>query len=320
VRRFVAARLVQSLIVVFLVTTISFVLIRLAPGDPFSYEAPNVSPAVRAQLRQQYGFDRPIHEQYARYLGAVARGDLGYSISRRQPVTLALAQTLPRTLLLMVLSIALSFTIGVTIGAAQAVWRGSRFDHASSGGLLFFYSLPDFWLALAMLLAFSYWLPVLPSGGMIDVVMHDYMTVWQRIGDRVRHLILPVTTLVLLTSAAVARYQRSAMLEVLPQEFVRTARAKGLPERQVIMRHALRNALLPVITLLGLVLPSFVGGALFIEKVFSWPGMGYLTLNAISTRDYDVVTAGVIVGGVMVALGNLVSDLLYAVADPRLRS
>lgn len=318
-RRLLAARLVQSLIVVFLVTTISFFLIRLAPGDPFSYEGPSVSPAVRAELRRQYGFDRPLLEQYVRYLGTVARGNLGYSVVRRQPVSQALAEALPRTLLLMGVALVLSFAAGIAIGAAQAVWRGSRFDRAASGVLLFFYSLPDFWLALLILLAFAYWVPLFPAGGVKDVLMYDYLGFWGRLGDRLRHLVLPATTLVLLTAAAIARYQRSAMLEVLPLDFVRTARAKGVPERAVVARHALRNALLPIVTLIGLVLPGFVGGALFVEKIFSWPGMGYLTLGAISTRDYDLVTAGVIVGGAMVAIGNLLSDVLYAVVDPRLR-
>jgi peptide/nickel transport system permease protein len=319
VRRGLAARALQSLIVVFLVTTISFALVRLAPGDPFSYESPAVSAQMRAQLRHQFGYDRPLVVQYGRYLANVARGELGYSFSRRQPVATAIAHALPRTLLLMSVALVLSFALGIALGALQAVWRGTRFDRWTSAVLLFFYSVPDFWLALVILLAFAYWLPLLPAGGMIDVVMHDYMGPWQAFMDRVRHLLLPAVTLVLLTAAGIARYQRAAMLEVLPLDYVRTARAKGLGERRVISRHALRNALIPVVTLLGLALPSLVGGAVFVEKIFSWPGMGLLTVNAIGTRDYDLVTAGVIVGGVMVAAGNLLADLLHAAIDPRLR-
>lgn len=318
-KRYLAARVVQSLIVLVLVTTISFLIIRTAPGDPFSYDVPNVSPAVKQQLRHQYGYDRPLLEQYVRYVSNVARGNFGYSVSRHEFVTEAIAATLPNTLLLMSVALALSFAIGIGLGAAQAAWRDSWFDRTVSGVLLFFYSLPDFWLALAVLLALTYWLPIFPSGGTIDVVMHDYLPFWKRVGDRLVHLVLPAGTLVLLIAAAIARYQRAAMIEVLPLDFVRTARAKGLPERQVLARHALRNALLPVITLLGLVLPSVVGGTVFVEKIFSWPGMGLLTVNAIDKRDYDLVLAGVIVGGVMVAVGNLVSDALYAVVDPRLR-
>ena len=318
-RRFLAARLLQSAIVVAVVTTIVFFLVHLAPGDPFSYESARMTPAIRAALRHQYGYDRPLLEQYARYVGSVATGHFGYSQLRQEPAAQAIAAALPRTLLLVGLSLVCSFAVGIALGVAQAARRGSWFDRLTSGALLVFYSVPDFWLALMLLLALAYWAPIFPAGGMIDVVMHDYLGFWGALWDRVVHLVLPVLTLTLLTSAAVARYQRAAMLEVLPHEFVRVARAKGLDERRVIWRHVLRNALLPVITLLGLWLPAIVGGSVFIEKVFAWPGMGLLTVDAIAARDYDVVTAAVIVGGAMVAAGSLVADLLYAIADPRLR-
>lgn len=318
-RRFLAARLLQSAIVVAVVTTIVFFLVHLAPGDPFSYESARMTPAVRAALRHRFGYDRPLAEQYVRYVSSVATGHLGWSQSRQEPVARAIADALPRTLLLVGLSIVCSFVVGVALGVAQAARRGSWFDRLTSGALLVFYSVPDFWLALMLLLALAYWVPIFPAGGMIDVVMHDYLGFWGALWDRVVHLVLPVLALTLLTSAAVARYQRAAMLEVLPHEFVRVARAKGLDERGVVWRHALRNALLPVITLLGLWLPAIVGGSVFIEKIFAWPGMGLLTVDAIAARDYDVVTASVIVGGAMVAIGSLLADLLYAVADPRLR-
>jgi peptide/nickel transport system permease protein len=188
-----------------------------------------------------------------------------------------------------------------------------------SGVSLFFDSVPEFWLALMALLLFAYWLPIFPAGGMVDATMHEYLGFWGRLWDRLRHLALPAITLALLATAAIARYQRAAMLEVTELDFVRTARAKGLPERRVIGRHALRNALLPVITLIGLMLPALLGGAVFIETVFSWPGMGLLAADAIAARDYPLVTATVAVGGAMVVLGSFVADLLYAVADPRVR-
>ena len=321
-RRLVVGRLLQSVVVVFLVTTISFFLIRLAPGDPFSYEgsAWNLSPAVRAQLRAQFGYDRPMPEQYVRYLANVARGHLGYSHYLQRPVGDVIAEALPRTLLLMAVAIALSFALGVTVGALQAVRRGGLLDRALSSVLLLFYSVPDFWLALMVMLAFAYWIPLFPASGVVDPVMHEYMSFGGRMLDRLRHLVLPSLTLTLLAAAGIARYQRAALLDVLPQDFVRTARAKGLGERSVVLRHALRNALLPVITLLGLFLPALLGGAFFVEKVFAWQGMGYVAANAINSRDYDVVTGAVLVGGFMVTLGSLVADILYAVADPRLRS
>ena len=320
-RRFLAARLLQSLVVVLLVTTISFFLIRLAPGDPFSFEGGlSMSPALREQLREQYGYKQPLPIQFALFVGNVARGNLGYSHSLHRGVGTAIAEALPRTLLLMSVALVLSFLVGMGVGVIQAARRGTLLDRSLANVLLLFYSLPDFWLALIILLAFAYWLPIFPAGNMIDQAMHDYMSFGGRLYDRLYHLVLPALTLTLLAAAGIARYQRTALLEVLPQDFVRTARAKGVAERDVVLKHALRNALLPVITLLGLFLPALVGGAFFVEKVFAWPGMGYLAATAIGTRDYDLVTGTVIVGGVMVTLGSLVADLLYAVADPRLRA
>jgi peptide/nickel transport system permease protein len=160
---------------------------------------------------------------------------------------------------------------------------------------------------------------VLPAGNIVDPVMHDYMNGWQAFWDRVRHLVLPVAALTLVTTASIARYQRTAMLEILPSDFIRTARAKGLPERTILWRHGLRTALTPMLTLAGLLLPALLGGALFVEKVFSWPGMGLMAANAISGRDYDLVTATVIVGSVLVIIGNLLADLLQMTLDPRVR-
>ena len=319
-RRYLAGRILQLLIVVFLVTAISFFLIRLAPGDPFSFIGDyTISDAVRDRLRAQFGYDRPLIEQFVLFLGNVARGRLGYSHSMHRDVGSVIASAVPRTLLLMGAALFTSFAIGIAVGALQAVRRGSWLDRSASGLLLLFYSIPDFWLALMALLAFAYWLPIFPAGGMVDQVMHDYLSFGGRVRDVIAHLILPSCTLALLGAAGIARFQRAALLDVLPQDYVRTARAKGLAERRVILKHALRNALLPVITLLGLSLPALVGGTFFVEKVFSWPGMGYIAANAIASRDYDLVTGTVIVGGIMVALGSLLADLLYAAADPRLR-
>jgi peptide/nickel transport system permease protein len=319
VRRLLVARLSQSLVVVFIVTTISFFVIRSAPGDPFSYESQNITPAVRAHWREEFGYDRPLPEQFIRYLASAAHGELGYSFELREPVSAALAQAVPRTLLLAGVSLGLSFLLGLVIGVVQAVHRGGWFDRISSGVLLFFYSLPDFWGALMALLLFAYWWPILPAGNIVDFAMHDYMSGWGAFVDRLRHLVLPALSLTLLTTAGISRYQRAAMLEVLPSDFIRTARAKGLPERDIIWRHALRTSLTPLVTLLGLLLPALLGGALFVEKVFSWPGMGLLVANAISARDYDLVTATVIVGSVMVIIGNVLADLLHVALDPRLR-
>ena len=317
-RRHLVARLGQSLIVVAIVATISFIVIRTAPGDPFSYDSPNISPAIRAQWRAQSGYDRPVLEQFARYVGNLAHGQLGFSTSKRGTVARALADAIPNTLLLVGVALSLSVALGMIAGVLQATRRGGWFDRISSTILLVFYSLPDFWGALMMLLVFAYWWRVLPSGYMVDP-FHEYMHGWQAFADRVRHLILPASTLTLLTMAAIARYQRAAMLEVLPADYIRTARAKGVSDRAIIWRHALRNALTPMVALLGLLFPVLIGGALFVEKIFSWPGMGALAADAVSKRDYDLVTATVVVGSVMVVIGNLLADLLHMAIDPRVR-
>jgi peptide/nickel transport system permease protein len=319
VRRFVAVRLLHAIVVLFLVATIAFFLIHLAPGDPFSLDLPNISPELRAQWRAAFGYDRPLLEQYGLYLRNVATGRLGYSHSMHVNVSTALAAAIPRTLLLMGFALVLSFALGIRLGVYEVLHWRSRRARISNAASLLTYSLPDFWLSLMLLLLFAYWLPVLPAGGLYDQVMHDYMSPWAALWDRVRHLALPVATLTLIITALVARFQRAALFETLPAEYVRTARAKGLDERDVIGRHALRNALLPMITLAGLAFPALLGGAVFVERVFSWPGMGLLVVNAIGTRDYPLVMAAVVIGAAMVTLGSLLADISYGLADPRVR-
>jgi peptide/nickel transport system permease protein len=322
VLRYLAQRLAQAAVIVAIVGAITFALIHLAPGDPFSavMDNPNVSETVRQTLRAQYGLDRPLPEQFARYVNTLAHGQLGWSFSHERPVLEVLGTALPNTLLLMGVALVGSFTLGILVALIQVARRGSIVDHTLSGISLLFFSMPDFWLAILALLTFTYWLPIFPVGGAVDPVMHEYMGLGGRLVDRLRHLVLPALTLTLLASAAVARYQRAALLDVLPADYIRTARLKGLTEREILRRHALRNALLPIISLVGLSFPALLTGAFFVEKIFAWPGMGYAVVNAIGARDYPLVVGGVIIGSIMVTLGSLLSDLLYAWADPRLRS
>jgi peptide/nickel transport system permease protein len=319
VRRFVAVRLLHAIVVLLLVTTVAFFLIHLAPGDPLGGEDSRLSEAMRQQLRAQFGYDRPIAEQYVRYVANVFRGELGFSHSLHAPVSEVLAATLPRTLLLMSIALTLGFALGMWLGVFEVRHWRTRIARATNAASLVVYSFPDFWFALMLLLAFAYWIPILPAGGIVDVVMHDYMSPGRAAWDRIRHLILPVTALSVMIAAMIARYQRAALLDVLPSDFVRTARAKGVDDRAVIAKHALRNALLPMITLVGIALPSLLGGAVFVERVFSWPGMGLTAVNAVAARDYPLVMATVLVGAAMVALGNLIADVAYGVADPRVR-
>ena len=320
--RYIARRLAQAVVIVAIVAAITFALIHIAPGDPFSaiVDNPNVSEKVRMTLRAQYGLDRPLAVQFARYVNALAHGELGWSFSHDRPVREVLANALPNTLLLMSVALVGSFLLGIFLALIQVARRGTMVDKAISGITLFFFSMPDFWLGILALLAFTYWIPIFPVGGAIDPVMHEFLGLGGRIIDRLRHLALPALTLTVLASASVARFQRAALLDVLPSDYIRTARLKGLTERQVLRRHALRNALLPIITLIGLSFPALLTGAFFIEKIFAWPGMGYAVITAIGARDYPLVVGGVIIGSIMVTLGSLLADLLYAWADPRLRA
>ena len=313
-------RLAAALAIVFAVVTLCFVVIHLAPGTPFlpGQDRP-IDPAVVERLRARFGLDQPLPVQYARYLGALARGDLGESFSQRRPVADAIAGALPNTLLLTGSALAIDFLLGVAIGVVQAARARRRIDVALTNVSLFFYSLPTFWLGLLLLLVFGQWLHWFPVGGMTVPVLHDSMPLGLRLLDRLHHLALPALTLGLVGAAGTARYQRAALLEALGEDYARTARAKGLAEPRVLVDHALRNALLPIVTLLGLALPFLLTGAVVVETVFTWPGLGKLAADAIAGRDYPLVIATTLISSVLVVLGSLLADLLATAADPRVR-
>jgi len=321
VRRFLARRLAHGAAVIFIAATISFLLVHLAPGDPFSstLESVSVHPAVKQALRKEFGLDRPVGEQYVRFLGQLARGNLGRSTMRPGPAIDVLVQALPNTLLLMGTALVLSFAGGVALGAWQASRAGTHGDRVVSATSLVLASLPELWVGSILLLLLAVRFPLLPTGGTVEILMHDTMSPLGRILDRARHLVLPALTLALLGIASVARYQRAALLDVLPQDFVRTARAKGVPDRVVLWRHALRNALVPTIVLAGLSLPTLLGGAVFVEQVFSWPGLGRVAAKAFGERDYQVVIGATMFGAVLVVAGGIVADLCHAAVDPRVR-
>jgi peptide/nickel transport system permease protein len=229
-----------------------------------------------------------------------------------------LKDAFPNTLALMTLGLGTGFLLGIGVAIAQVRHLGKRADRFLGGISLALFSVPDFWFALMMLVAFTFWLRIFPSGGSVDV-MHDYLGPAERALDRIKHLILPALTLALLYFPLIARHQRAALVDTLPSDFVVTARAKGVSESRVISRHALRNALLPIVTLLGVAFPALLTGAVFVERVFSWPGMGTLIVSSISSRDYPLLTAAVIFGSVFVVAGSILSDFLYRWLDPRLR-
>lgn len=318
---FLARRLGQGFVVIALVATVVFFLIHAAPGDPFAaaMDNPSITPAIRDTWRHAYGLDRPLAEQYLRYVANVFRGDMGFSFSLQRPVADALGDALPNTMLLMGLGLLGGFLTGVGVAIVQVRNRNRRLDRVLGAMSLTFFSVPDFWLALLILVGFAYWIPIFPIGGAVDPVMHDLLGPGGRGMDRLRHLVLPALTLTLLYFPLIARHQRAALIDTMPAEYVTTARAKGVSERSVIGNHALRNALLPIVTLVGVAFPALLTGAVFVEKVFSWPGMGLMIVNSIQSRDYPLLTAAVILGSAFVVTGSIIADVLYRYLDPRLR-
>jgi len=308
-----------ALAIVFTVLTLTFVAIHLAPGTPFLPRGDRpLDPVVEARLRRQFGLDQPLPLQYARYLEQLAHGNFGESFSQHRPVADALSDAVPNTLVLGAAALAIEFLLGLAIGVYQAARARRPADAALTYVTLFLYSLPIFWLGLVLLLLFGAWLHLFPIGGVVDP-LHDLLPLGARVFDRVRHLALPAFTLGLVGAAGTARFQRGAMLEALAQDFIRTARAKGVAERGVLIGHALRNALLPYVTLLGLALPFLLTGAVLAETVFAWPGMGKLAADAIASRDYPVVTATMLVASIVVVGGCVLAGLLCGAADPRVR-
>ena len=313
-------RLAAGAAILWAVITLTFVAVHAAPGDPFlpGSDRPT-DPAVVAELRRQFGLDRPVVEQYFRYLGQVARGNLGVSFTQRRPVAAALAGAVPQTLLLAGAALAIDFLLGIALGAVMAARAGRASDMALTTVTLLVGAMPVFWVGLVLLLVFAEWLHWLPLGGAYDPALYGALSPAAQVGDRLRHLALPALTLGLVGAGWTARYQRAAVLDALSQDWVRTARAKGAGEGRVLRRHALRPALLPTVTLLGLSFPFLLTGAVLVEAVFSWPGMGRLAADAVAARDYPLVTATAIAASAMVVLGSIVADLLATAVDPRIR-
>lgn len=316
--RVLLVRLAQAALVVTLVVTTCFALIRLAPGDPFftALDQADVPTEAAALQRATFGYDRPLGEQYVRYLAALARGDLGYSHSRARPVRDVLSSLLPNTLLLMGTALLLGMLGGIAIGAWQGWHHESRASRWSDRFLLLIVSVPEFILALLFAMLFALTWRVFPIGGMRSEFGPGGVA---GVLDVLRHLALPAGTLALVVLAIVARHQRAAMRSVRGAEFVRALRASGIPERRILWRHALRNALVPVLTVMGVMLGSLVSGAVLIERVFAWPGMGRAMVDAVLYRDYPLVAGGVLVTSIGVVLATLLADLAVAWADPRLR-
>ena len=331
-RRYALQRGLTAIPVLLGVSVLVFGFIHLIPGDPaVTMLGERATPEKVAEIRARLGLDRPLWEQYVRYVGRVIRGDLGVSIVRGDPVLTDLLRRFPATVELATAAIVVAVGLGIPIGVASAVWRNSVVDSLARLGALIGVSMPIFWLGVMLAWFFGVTLRVLPTGFRLDtgaafVPWTNFVIVdaalqgnWRVLVDALRHLILPTLALATIPLAIVARMTRASMLEVLSREFIRTAEAKGLSQRAVILRHALRHALLPIVTVVGLQIGHLLAGAILTETIFSWPGIGLWVYESLEARDYAIVQGTSLFIAVIVVVVNLTTDLLYAVVDPRIR-
>jgi peptide/nickel transport system permease protein len=311
---FLLSRLLQSVILLLIVSVISFTILHLAPGGPLSQfiAMGGMSAEDVDRVMAQYGLDRPLPVQYLEWIGRLLIGDWGSSYRDQLPVLVKIGTHAGPTFQLMFTATLLAMVIGGSIGILGATRRYSLWDHLATVGAMIALSIPTFWFGLIAIYIFSVNLGWFPAGGLQEIGDGSFL-------DRVRHMVLPCSVLALVSTAVWSRYMRSSMLDVINEDYIRTARSKGVPPMHVLLRHAFRNALLPMITITGMHIPTLLSGALVTETVFSWPGMGRLFLDSIEYRDYPVVMGILIFTACLVLIGNLIADILYMVADPRIR-
>jgi peptide/nickel transport system permease protein len=319
---YLAKRLAMMIPLLIGITLISFVVIHLAPGEPTDLQTdlnPKASAEMRERLRERYGLDQPLPVQYGQWLGRLARLDFGESFAQdHRPVFDKIVERLPVTIMINLLSIVAILVVAVPLGVLSAVRRNSPFDRATTVLVFAGFAMPSFWLALLLMDYLGVRFGLFPIAGLKSIGF-EYLGFGAQIWDVVHHLILPVFVSAFGGLAGFSRYMRANMLEVIRQDYILTARAKGLPESQVIYRHALRNALLPVITILGLSVPGLIGGSVIFETIFAIPGMGKLFYDGVMMRDYPLIMGILVIGAVLTLIGNLLADLGYALADPRIR-
>ncbi|MBM4286942.1 MAG: ABC transporter permease [Deltaproteobacteria bacterium] len=304
------------------ITLISFSVIHLAPGSPTDLQTmmnPKVSLEAQKRLRELYGLDKPLHVQYLNWLTRVVRLDLGRSFAPDgRPVWDKIKERLPVTISINLLAMLLILAVAIPIGVIAATHPHSWFDRGTTLFVFLGFAMPGFWLALLVMMFFGVYLDWLPLSGLTSLFF-ERLSFWEKVQDLARHLVLPVLVSAFGGLAGMSRYMRGNMLEVIRQDYVTTARAKGLPERTVIFKHAMRNALLPVVTILGLSVPGLIGGSVIFESIFAIPGMGQLFYSAVMSRDYPLVMGALVIGAVLTLIGNLLADISYALVDPRLR-
>lgn len=317
--RFLLKRLLYAIPLFFVAVTVIFVLVRLAPGDPVDYMLGETGGTAEfiERMRHDLGLDQPLYVQYLTYIRDVATGDFGYSYASRAPVLELILDRFPATVLLMVTQYVLAIILGIGLGVLSARRPNAFFDNTVTVLSLASFAIPAFWLGQMMILVFGYHLDLFPIQGMYNLRAgyRGYAVIF----DVAYHMVLPVITLSLLSLALIIRLTRGNMLQVIGQEYVKVARAKGLSERVVLIKHALPNALLPVVTIMGMEFPNLIAGAVLTETVFGWPGLGRLTFDAVAARDYPLLMGMFIFISALVIIGNLVTDIVYAILDPRIR-
>jgi len=313
-------KIIYSLLLLIAVIILNFLLIHLAPGDPVDTlvgEMGGATPELVAKIRAEYGLDKNFFEQLTSYIGKVARGNLGNSYTFNQPVTRIIFHRLPATVLLVVSALLIALFFGTLLGIMAAQKPDSLFSHFVTVFSLTSFSAPVFWTGIMLLILFSYYIPIFPSFGMNTVGLEGPLIV--RMFDTLKHLFLPAITLSSIYLAAYSRIARASMMDVLGSDYIRTARAKGLSKQVVVYKHALKNALLPVVTLVGLQLSQIVAGAVVVETVFSWPGIGSIAFKSILRRDYTLLLGILFFSTVIVVIANLITDLTYRILDPRIK-
>ena len=304
------------------ITVICFFVMHLAPGSPTDLQTemnPKASAEMKERLRTMYELDKPIYVQYASWLTKISQGDLGTSFSTdHRPVADKIMERLPVTILINLLSLFIIIAVAIPLGVLSAVHKDSWFDKATTVFVFIGFAVPTFWLALLLMIYFGIHLDWLPISGLRSL-NYEYLSATDRLMDMAKHLVLPVFVSAFGGLAGLSRYMRANMLEVIRQDYMMTARAKGLSERDVIYKHALRNALLPAITILGLSIPGLIGGSVIFETIFAIPGMGQLFYMSVMARDYPTIMGILLIGAILTLAGNLIADVSYAVADPRIR-
>jgi len=320
--RYIVKRILFMIPLLLGITIICFSVMHLAPGSPTDLQTemnPKASAEMKERLRALYELDKPVHVQYWSWLKKISHGDLGTSFSSdHRPVADKIMERLPITIIINLLSLLIILAVAIPLGVLSAVHKDSLFDKVTTVFVFIGFAVPTFWLALLLMIFFGIQLGWLPISGLRSL-NYEYLSLWERFMDLAQHLVLPVFVSAFGGLAGLSRYMRANMLEVIRQDYIMTARAKGLSERDVIYKHALRNALLPAITILGLSIPGLIGGSVIFETIFAIPGMGQLFFMSVMARDYPTVMGILLIGAILTLLGNLIADLCYAVADPRIR-